>query len=88
MSKIQNNCLLRTDGEQVYYICSGARKNQGCHFFNENKKTFGHYCVKSQFQIDNEIIICTSRRAIKYLKDSFFNSYITRFTPIAIQKGD
>ena len=88
MSKLQNNCLLKTDGEQLYYLCSGARKYQGCHFFNEKIKTFGHYCIEAQFQIGNQIFICTSRRAINHLKDSFFNSYITRFTPIAIQKGD
>jgi hypothetical protein len=88
MSKLQNNCLLQTDGEQLYYLCSGARKNQGCHFFNETTKAFGHCCTKSQLNIQNNVWLCTSTKAIKHLKDSFFNSYITRFTPITIQKGD
>jgi hypothetical protein len=88
MSKLQNNCLLQTDGEQLYYLCSGPRKNQGCHFFNETTKTFSHYCAKSQWQIQIDEVWCTSNRAMNHLKDSFFNSYITRFTPITIQKGD
>jgi hypothetical protein len=87
MSKRQNNCLLRTDGEQIYYICSGSRKNNGC-YFHDNTKTFGCHCAKSQYLIEADEMHCTSNRAIKHLKDSFFTSYVTRFTPITIQEGD
>ena len=87
MSKIQNNCLLRTDGEQLYYLCSGSQKNNGCHFY-DSTKTFGNHCAKSQYLFEVEEMQCTSNRAIKHLKDSFFNSYINRFTPITIQEDE
>ena len=74
MSKLQNNCFLRTDGEQVYYICSGSRKNNGC-YFHDNTKTFGNHCAKSQYLFEVEEMQCTSNKAIKHLKDSFCNFY-------------
>jgi hypothetical protein len=74
MSKIQNNCLLQTDGEQLYYLCSGSQKNNGCHFY-ESTKTFGHHCAKSQMQFPIDELRCTSTKAIKNLNSSFLKLY-------------
>ena len=74
MNKLINNCCLMTDGEQIYYFCSGPQENQGCHFY-DSTKTFGPQCAKSNYLFEVEEMQCTSNKAIKHLKDSFCNLY-------------
>jgi hypothetical protein len=70
MNKIINNCCLMTDGEQIYYFCSGSQKNKGCYFY-DSTKTFGHHCAKSQWNIQTDNLLCVSNKAIKHLNSSF-----------------